>query len=222
MNCTETRSLLSQYLDGAITGTQMLTLKEHLSNCPGCNEQYMQLHRTHRLIAALGRRQPPPELALKLRLAISREAAAVRRPWYEGVRVRFEDAVRGMLVPATCGALSAIIVFGLLIGFFALPQSLQADNDVPTVLYTPTELKSVAYHLGMDAIEAEAVVVEAYVDQNGRVYDYKILSAPEDLEHAMPQLRNTLIFTQFRPATSFGRPVHGRAIVSFSRVNVKG
>jgi hypothetical protein len=38
----------------------------------------------------------------------------------------------------------------------------------------------------------------------------------------MPQLNNMLIFTVFRPATSFGQPVSGRAVLSFSKINVKG
>jgi hypothetical protein len=31
-----------------------------------------------------------------------------------------------------------------------------------------------------------------------------------------------LIFTVFRPATSYGRPTTGKAVLSFSEINVKG
>jgi HAE1 family hydrophobic/amphiphilic exporter-1 len=37
-----------------------------------------------------------------------------------------------------------------------------------------------------------------------------------------PQLENMLIFTTFRPATAFGQPTSGRAVLSFSKINVKG
>jgi hypothetical protein len=69
---------------------------------------------------------------------------------------------------------------------------------------------------------SDAVMVEAYVDANGRVQDYKILSAPPDMKDSLPELSNMLIFSQFRPATSFGRPTSGKVVLSFSRVNVKG
>ena len=68
----------------------------------------------------------------------------------------------------------------------------------------------------------DAVVVEAYVDANGRVEDYRILSQPDDAQAVLPQLKNLLIFTTFRPALSMGRPTAGTAVLSFSKVSVKG
>ena len=38
----------------------------------------------------------------------------------------------------------------------------------------------------------------------------------------MSDLKNMLIFATFRPATTFGRPTAGRAILSFSKIQVKG
>ena len=57
-------------------------------------------------------------------------------PW-ESLKFRFEEAMRAFMVPATAGILSAVVFFGLLIGFFVLPAQ---TNDVPTMLYTPPEL----------------------------------------------------------------------------------
>jgi hypothetical protein len=74
----------------------------------------------------------------------------------------------------------------------------------------------------MDTVNADSIVVEAYVDANGRVQDYRILSAPNDARTLDPKLENMLIFTVFHPATAFGRPTSGRAVLSFSNINVKG
>jgi hypothetical protein len=175
------------------------------------------------MVTALGRRQAPPELALQIRVAISREAAKRQRPMFEAWLTRLDNAIKGFMVPATAGVLSAIIFFGLLIGFFALPQQLEAsDNDVPTMLYTPPELTLSPFGWEMSSINADSLVVDVTVDQAGRVQDYKILSAPPDAKAIMPQLNNMLIFTVFRPATSFGQPIAGRAVLSFSKVIVKG
>lgn len=222
MNCTDTRALMSSYVDGEMTGRQMGEVHEHISDCNECGSQYLLLKRTQDVVATLGRKQAPPDLALRIRVALSQEAARKSQPWYESIRVRFENTLNAFLVPATAGTLSAIVVFGLLIGYFAAPPTLQADtNDVPTALYTPPELKYTPFDIGVGPL-SDAVVVEAYVDANGRITDYKVLSAPEDLKDQLPELNNMLLFAQFRPATSFGQPTAGRAVLSFARVNVRG
>jgi len=223
MNCTETRSMLSLYLDGAVSGRQMCDVREHLNDCSSCNTHYVSLKNTQHVLAQIGRRQPPPDLALRIRVALSHEAAKQRRPLFEGALVRFDNAFRMFMVPATAGVLSAIIFFGLLIGFFAMPQPLEArNNDVPTALYTPPELALSPFGWQVSSLDAESLVVDVSVDPNGRVQDYRIISAPPEASEIMTQLNNMLIFTQFRPATSFGQPVSGRAVLSFSKINVKG
>ena len=115
------------------------------------------------------------------------------------------------------------IVFGLLLGFFALPAELRASNgDVPLMLYTQPELEQSAFGTSLGNMGDDALVIEAYVDAHGRVEDYKILSQPDDAQAVLPQLKNLLIFTTFRPALSMGRPTTGRAVLSFSKISVKG
>ena len=74
----------------------------------------------------------------------------------------------------------------------------------------------------MDSIDAESLVIEAYVDRNGRVQDYRILSDPADSKEVLPQVKRMLIFTTFRPALSMGSPTPSRAVLSFSKISVKG
>jgi hypothetical protein len=152
---------------------------------------------------------------------ISQEIAQSRRRPFEGLLVRFENAFNAFMVPATAGMISAIIIFGLLIGVLH-PGQLNGNNDVPTTLYTPPELASSPFGMEMGTINADSLVVEAYVGPNGRVQDYRILSAPENAQNIIPELNKMMIFTQFHPATSFGQPTAGRAILSFSRINVRG
>ncbi len=222
MNCTDARSWFSSYLDGALTGGQMQRLSEHLENCPGCAAEYAELRRTQHLVAALGRKRAPADLALKLRVAISREAAQRRQRVWNRWSVRIEDAVNGFMLPATAGLVSAVIFFGVMIGFFALPSSVSAaDQEVP-IFYTPPQLATVPVESGIANAIPESVVVETLVDAQGRVQDYRIISGPKDASRYTTQLDNVMIFTTFRPATSFGRPTMGRAVVSFAKINVKG
>lgn len=223
MTCADAKSLLSPYLDGAVTGMQMHAVEQHIDACPKCKREYALLMESQRLLGVLGRKKAPGDLALKLRLAISHEVAQARRPRFEGLWVRLENLVQAFMVPATAGLVAAIIIFGVLMGFFGLPDvQAMSNNDVPLMLYTQPELQSSAFGMSIGAVNSDSLVIEAYVGADGRVQDYRILSDPEESEDLLPQVKNMLIFTTFRPATSLGRPMPGRAVLSFSKISVKG
>ena len=62
----------------------MRALTRHVEQCTGCAREYAAVQRTQQLLSSVGRKKAPADLALKLRLAISREAAQTRRPRFEG------------------------------------------------------------------------------------------------------------------------------------------
>ncbi|MGD1023449.1 MAG: zf-HC2 domain-containing protein [Candidatus Sulfotelmatobacter sp.] len=222
LTCAQASESFSPYLDGAVTGNEMRALREHLDACPGCTREYTLLRQTQQLLSAAGRPNVPADLGLKLRLAISREAAQTRRPRFEGLVVRLENTLEAFMVPATAGLACAILIFGLVAAILATPGQLQANNeDVPLVLNTGPELQQSAFGT-MSSINAESLVIEAYVDAHGRVEDYKILSDPGASQELLPQVKRMLIFTTFRPAMSMGHPISSRAVLSFSRINVSG
>ena len=124
------------------------------------------------------------------------------------------------MLPATAGLVTAIVFFGLLIGFFALPPSVSASSDVPTLLYTPPEFAGSQFSLG--SVNADSIVVEADVDESGHVQDFRVISAPPNSDEAIREINNVMLFTVFRPATAFGQPTNGSVVLSFSKINVKG
>jgi hypothetical protein len=224
MQCEDARTLLSPYLDGMVTGTEMRALQKHLNDCARCLVEYRGLQQTQQMLTSLGRVKEPADLGLKLRLAISREAAVTRRGRYEGLRVRLEDGLSAFMVPATAGLACALLIFGVVMAILAMPGPLQANTqDVPLVLNTGPELEQTAFGTNLSSINADSLVIEAYVDQQGRVDDYKILSDPAgSSQQLLPEVKRMLIFTTFRPAMSMGRPISSRAVLSFSKINVRG
>ncbi len=216
MNCSQARSLFSLYLDGALTGRQMQSLGAHFEECPACQTEYTQLRQSQHLLTSMARPQVPPDLALKVRIALSREMAKSQRPQLEGTKILLENALRRFMVPATAGLVTAVVVFGVLMGSFAVSVQ-AANNDVPLLVYAAPEFKASAYALQHGAISEDAVVVEAYIDASGRVEDYRVLSSPEDVQQWLPQVKNALIFTEFQPATAMGRPAPGRVVLAFTR-----
>ncbi len=221
MTCSIAKRLMSSYLDSAVTRSQLAQVNEHLQGCEECAEFYSSAQRIQMLVGSLGRKTAPPDLTLRLRVAASQALANSQRSRWEMMRVRWENAFNATMVPATAGVVTTLIVFGLLISFLYPTQVRAASNDVPTMLYTPAELQFTPFELSGVA-NAESLIVEAYVGPDGRVQDYRILSAPEDASALLPQLKNMLIFTTFHPATAFGQPTASRVVLSFSKVQVKG
>src|SRR5207245_8662124 len=220
MTRDQAKSLFSPYLDGAVTGAQMHAISRHLQFCALCRREYISLQQTQQLLAKVGSRKAPSDLALKLRVAVSQEAAHSRRPLLQNFVVRLENALNAFMVPATAGLVTAIAIFIVLMGFLA---PLQADNpDVPLVLYTAPQLQQSAFGAPLDSINEDSLVIEADVDSKGRVQDYRILSDSVQSKELLPKVKNMLIFTTFRPATSMGRPTTGRAVLSFSKISVRG
>jgi hypothetical protein len=221
MNCVQAKSQLSPYLDGMLTGTEMLALSGHLKSCARCHGDYVSLRQTQQLLSRVGRRKVPEDLELKLRLAISREGSQSRHHRFDHHWIRLENAIRAFMVPATVGLASALVIFGFLMGFFGLP--LQAsESDVPLVFKTAPQLEQSAFGAATSFINDDSLVIEAYVSADGRVEDYRVLSNPQQGKDLPPQVKNMLIFTTFRPATLMGRPTAGTAVLSFSKISVKG
>ena len=222
MKCAEAKLMFSPYLDGAVTGTQMHSLALHLDQCLDCHREYALLRQTQELLAHVGRRKAPADLSLRLRLAISREAAQARRPIFEGLLVRLDNALRAFMVPATAGLVVAVVVFGFVIGLTMPELQARDTNDVPLMLYTGPELQESSFATTLSSVNEDSLVIEAYVDANGRVQDYRIISDGDESQRLLPEVKRMLIFTTFRPAMSMGRPTSGHAVLSFSKISVRG
>lgn len=222
MTCTHSKSMLSAYLDGAVTGKQMQALDSHLRECPDCEREYQFLRRTQSVLARIGPPRVPEDLSLKLRLAISHEAARRRRPQFGALVLHIENALRAFMVPATTGLVATVLVFGVVIGLLTSPPPVHANaSDVPLMFATDPELQPSSFGFSMGAAGEDSLVIEAYIDANGRVQDYRILSGAENPKD-IHELKNMLILTTFRPATWMGTPRPGTAILSFSKISVKG
>ena len=220
MTCVTAKQMLSSYLDGIISGKQMYVLGQHLQECGGCSTEYESLRRVQALMADIGRAKAPGDLSLKIRLAISHEAARRRSPYWSNALLRLENSVRSFMVPATAGIFATIVVFGLLMGFITPVRA--NTNDVPLMVSTDPELQSTGFGVSMGEINEDSLVIEAYVGANGRIQDYRILSDPDKVKELPHQVKNMLIFTTFRPAMTLGSPHPGTAILSFSKISVRG
>ena len=220
MRCMQARPLFSSYLDGAVSGVEMHELSQHLNQCTNCRSEYGQMEYTRILVSSLGHKKAPPDLAVKIRISLS---GARSRTWRETVRgygVRFQYAFDSFMLPAAAGVMTAIFFFAALIGFFPAQVAATPGDDVPTLFYTPPRLESAVY--ADESLELDpSLLIETDVDAMGRVQNYRIVSGRDDAQ-VREQLNRALPFYIFAPAQSFGRPVPGKTVISFSHIHVKG
>jgi anti-sigma factor RsiW len=223
--CSNVRSQFSEYLDGALTGIAMQELASHLDLCRKCSTEFERWRSAQQMLTGLGPAKAPADLALRLRVAISQEKMNSPKQNLARWQVRWQNTVAPFLLQASAGFASAILLIGtvaLMVGAVAAPEPASAGDEPLGNASSPHFLySSLAATPSAIGDRDNPVVVEAYVNGNGRVYDYTIVSGPNDA-HTRSQVENQLLFSVFEPARFFGQPVRGLVILSFSGVSVQG
>jgi anti-sigma factor RsiW len=225
-SCTAMQAKFSEYLDGRLTGREMQRIATHLDRCPGCAREWRTLRQNLAALASLGSVPEPEDLVLRIRVAVSRERARRNKSSFAGLSLAWRNTVGPFLLQAAAGFASAVLLLGtvtVLVGMFTQPESAQATKDVPLGNATAPRLLSLGGSGSGDEIGANAgqVVVEAYINSQGTVYDYRIVSGSADAA-TRAQVENMLLLSRFEPARFFGQPVRGLAVLSFSGVSVRG
>lgn len=222
-SCNSIQSRFSEYLDGRLTGVEMQEIASHLQDCRRCASEWSGLKQTQMALSSLGPVPQPKDLLLRVRVAVSQERARSRRSLMERWKLTWENTVGPLVLQVSAGFASAVMLLGtvtLLVGMFTRPEVARGEDEplgmatAPHFLYTSSAISS------NDEIRGP-IVVEAYINGSGEVYDYRIVSGPVD-EATRAQVVNLLLWSHFEPARFFGQPVRGLAVLSFSGVSVRG
>lgn len=224
--CKATQARFSDYLDGRLNGRQMQEIAAHLERCRACARDWEALRQTHISLAEVGPVPEPKDLLLRIQVAVSQERARSRRSILSAWNLAWKNTVGPFVLQASAGFASAVLLLGtviVLVTMFTQPETAQANTDEP--LGNPTAPRLVSFSAGVGSNDIGAVsgpvIVEAYVNDEGHVYDYRILSGPNDAQ-TRSQVENLLLLSVFQPASYFGQPVRGEAVLSFSGVSVRG
>jgi hypothetical protein len=222
--CQKCQSCFSAYLDGAVSGKQMQQIARHLDACADCAREFAALRAMQQSLATLGPAKAPADLGLKLRLAISHEQARRKSSWLDTLAVKWDNAIRPMLVQVSAGFAGTVILvgsIGLLLGMVAAPEPVMANDEPLGAITAPHYLYSTVYPGAIVTDRDSVIVVEAYVNAQGRVYDYNIVSGPDDPE-VHSQIVDRLLMSVYQPASVFGAPVRSRVVLTFSGISVRG
>jgi len=225
-DCGSIQPKFSEYLDGRLTGHEMQSIAAHIEGCHGCSIEWAGLKKTQTVLASLGPVPQPEDLLLRIRVAVSHERARSRRSLLQSCKLTWDNTVGPFVLQATAGFASAVLLLGtitVLVGMFTRPEMAHGADEplgmatAPHFLYLSSAISS------NDQIRelSSPVVVEAYINGEGEVYDYRIVSGPVD-DTTRTQVENLLLWSHFEPARFFGQPVRGLAVLSFSGVSVRG
>ena len=237
--CASVKRWLPGYLDGALPESVESRLHSrmahHLDRCTSCRGELERYQAISRMMASNVRQvEPPDELAVSIRVAVSREREGSRvRAKLARYRTRLqlvvEHVVEPLLIPVTGGALVALIVFGFVFptlgGGWRLPG---VRPDLPLTLMQPARLQTLA-GFPLPGLEdasgvesSQGLVVEATVNDLGQAVEYRVIGSPLDAG-VQRDLDRVVLFSRFRPQMSFGRPTSGgRVVLGFSRILVRG
>jgi len=223
-SCETIRDKFSDYLDGNLTGVAMQSMAGHLARCRDCAEEFGEWRSLQQSLAGLGPVRPPADMALRIRVALSQELSKTPKNLLASWKVRWQNTVAPFLLQAGAGLASSLVLVGtmsFLIGAFAAQPASARDEPLgmatsPRFLYSTVEANA-----GTVSGKGAPVTVEVYVDSQGRVYDYDIVSGPSDSE-TRADLETLLLSSKFEPAQWFGEPVKGVAVLSFAGVSVQG
>jgi anti-sigma factor RsiW len=224
--CNAIQDKFNEYLDGRLSGREMHFVTAHLETCNSCAGYCRSLEQVQTLLAGLGPAPEPEDLLLRIRVAISQERARRRQSPFHGLNLAWRNTVGPFLLNAAAGFASAVLLLGsiiVLLSVFAQPESAQATPDEPLGNATAPRFLYLSSVVGFDQVSAVSgpVTVEAFINGNGQVYDYRIVEGPTD-DATRAQVENLLLWSRFEPARRFGQPVPGLAVLSFSGVSVRG
>lgn len=221
IDCLSARSSFSAYLDGVVTGHEMAAIASHLRSCPSCAKDFAVWQSMGTALADLGPARAPENLQSRLRSLAAAERVQGK---HLSVSRRLALLWQGTLAPLalrTAGGLAFAASLAFFVGWvFGPAAAVQANDDrmahytAPRYLYSQMALQPVA--TGHDA----PVLIDAKVDDRGRVYDFELLEGPTD-PAVQIRIQANLLASVFKPASLFGEPVRGHVILTYAGVSAR-
>ena len=122
----------------------------------------------------------------------------------------------------SAGFAGALLLASGLSFFVGALAPVQANDDRLAHLNAPRYLYSMTPPAPITtSSHFVAVLVDAKVNAAGRVYDYQVIDGPTD-EATRARVEANLLGSIFKPATVFGVPVPGHAVMTYTALSVRG
>ena len=182
------------------------------------HEEHVSQEKLIMTLRNLPRRVPPAGLTTSLRVIASRERqrlvessspVQILGSWFHRTRFMLQDILRPLMLPATGGVFSAVVLFSMWV-VPTYPLRAKMAVDIPTQLTIGVQVQR-----SVTAALSDSVLVDVDVDDQGHLLGYQIVSGAEVVADPLMRRRmeTALWFTTFSPATAFGMPMAGKTRV---------
>ena len=225
-DCSTHQRQLWDFTAGVLPNNERETVASHLGSCRDCFLESEDVAFMHSSLHRLPRKTAPSLLNTRLQVLASKERSrlllrrtlAIRfREFRSRVKLTFDNLLRPLAVPAAGGVLASFLCFGVLVDTLHIDRVY--GNDIPIGLYTSVVLDDASPFSvkGKDAM----VLVQLTVDEKGNVSDFTLPQGSISQEE-MQRIGNLVLYSSFRPATRFGRPVTSQILVNIQLLSIKG
>ena len=110
MNCHKVQSLISAYVDSELSGLEMLAIRQHLSRCEDCREEFEALHSVKKALGRLAEKLPSRNLAGTICQRLDHTPEKQQNKTLVELRKHFAFPARTRLAAAGVGAFAALFM----------------------------------------------------------------------------------------------------------------
>jgi hypothetical protein len=223
MSCENVQPLISSLVDRRVAGEQREEALAHLDTCRACNAEYESIRTQRSALRSLAAPPVPAMLQGRLQVLASHERArrlacitwAARFENWRGItRLKLGNLMRPVALPVAGGLVSALLMFAALIPsvtyahFSTIEPPSPVFTDPDGQLVGEGEFPKLERAIG-PALNGKVIVLLT-IDDRGHVQNYTVMQGA-----ITPEVQNLILFSQFTPATMFGKPTWGQIRVIF-------
>jgi len=219
MTCWGAKRRKTDYIDGRLRQGERARVAAHLKKCEPCSFDVEQMGSVRSGLGGLPELPAPTSLKTGLRVMASVEQKAViethgsrfERIWRRW-KLRLDEIMRPLTIPATGGLLSSVILFGVL-AFTIGTTTRGVTYEVP-VLYTD--------HINPNLVPVElrsAVVLTLSLDGSGRITDYAVRDGSDSFVGSTTRLQyNNISLPEFPSVLAMAQPISRDIRISFTPI----
>jgi hypothetical protein len=227
MSCENVQPLISSLVDRRVAAKQREEALAHLDTCRACSAEYESMRIQRGALRSLAAAPAPAMLQGKLRVLASHERArrlvritwAARATHWRGLAaLKLGNLMRPVALPVAGGLVSALLMFAALIPsvtyahFSTIEPPSPVFTDPDGQLVGEGEFPKLERAIG-PAVSGKVVVLLT-IDDRGHVQNYMVTQGV-----ITPEVQNFILFSQFTPATMFGKPTWGQVRAVFGADN---
>ncbi len=161
MNCRHVQSIMSAYVDGELTGVEMMSVRRHISECKECFAEYEDIVFTKRAVANLKNTGPRPDFLATLYAKLDEETIPSYRKYLNSIN----SFIHRKMSPVTAALTACGLALAILSAGNMRPVIVSNNTDslrdttlsarIKTISYSPETLPEIISEKNTDTFTLE-------------------------------------------------------------------